>query len=137
MGLELHGDEVSWHRHLVQSDAADARDLGVEPGVVVTEEADPRANAADEVVETRCLAHVSRSASVPLEFHSRGSVVHEQHVDPGVPTEIVDFVARVVALRVALEVLRMPPRAFESPCLLDQDQARRRSLRRAALSVPA
>src|SRR6266542_762293 len=83
--IDLHRDQVSGHRDLVQSDAANARDLRIEPGVVVTEEADPRTKAAEEVVQARGLADVAGSASVPSELHARGSVVHEQYVDPGVP----------------------------------------------------
>ena len=60
----MHGkvdrDEVPRHPHLVEPEARHAIDLGIDPRVVVTEEADARTHATDEVVQSRRLARPVR-----------------------------------------------------------------------------
>src|SRR5881628_682210 len=111
-GLDLDGDEVPRPAHDIEPDAPHARDLGVHAGVVVSEEADPRVRARDDVCEPGGLAHVAALASVASllnELDAGGRVVQQQGIDTIACAEPFDLVARVVAARVALEVPRLPP----------------------------
>src|SRR5690606_30288417 len=91
---------------LVQSEAAHARDLGVEPGVMVAEEAHARARLREQLVEPGRLAEEALAAPVALEAHAGRSVVREDDVEPTVLAQRSDLVAGVVTLRVALQRLR-------------------------------
>src|SRR5690606_34003286 len=105
-GSHLDRDEAAGVVPLVQSEAAHARDLGVEPGVMVAEEAHARARLREQLVEPGRLAEEALAAPVALEAHAGRSVVREDDVEPTALAQRSDLVAGVVTLRVALQRLR-------------------------------
>jgi hypothetical protein len=99
----LDREQAAWVRRLVEPTTRDAGDHGFEPGVMVTEEAEPRLRSGKELVEPGSLADVACAASVSLEGHPGWRVVGEYDVEPATAGERGDLVARVVPLRVPLE----------------------------------
>jgi len=100
-GRYLEGDEVPGARDLVEAKASDTGDLRIDPRVVVTEEADARAGASDELVEPTCLAHVARTLAVTLEADASRGIVDEQNVDVVTVREGLDLIGCVVTLGVS------------------------------------
>jgi hypothetical protein len=76
--------------------------------VVVTEETNPWAYTAKKFVEAGGLADVASSSPVAFKANAGWRVVDEQDIEwPGLD-ERVDLVAGVMALGIALELLRRP-----------------------------
>jgi hypothetical protein len=93
--------EVTRHRYLVRADATNARDLRVEPGVVVAEETDSRARACNRFGEAFGFAPVPASNGAvlasPGELDARRSVVQEEDVNAAVAAQVFALVTSEVA----------------------------------------
>src|SRR5688500_8463409 len=68
--IEVDRHEVARATHLVQSDAANAGDLGVDARVVMAEEADLRPHAREQLVEALRLAHPACALAVSFEANA-------------------------------------------------------------------
>jgi len=75
---------------------------------MVSEEADARLGAHEQLVEPSRLADEAFTATMPFESHAGRRVVGEDDVEVRARAQGRDLVAGVVALRVALEVFRLP-----------------------------
>lgn len=89
---------------LVEAHAWHARDLGVDPRVVMPEEAHARPSPREQLVETGGFAHEALPAAVAIEAHPGGCVVGEDDVEVRRLAQRLDLVARVVPLGVALQL---------------------------------
>lgn len=103
---DFDGHKASRMWRLVEADGADAVDRGVEPRVVMAEEADLWTDTTHQVIEPLSFADPPGTAPVPLEGHPGGGVVDQEHVNPAASNQCVDLVSRVVALAVGLKVTR-------------------------------
>jgi len=88
----------------VDAEAGNAINLGIEPGVVVAEEADLRADTSDQVIEPLRFASPAGPASMSLKDHSGRRVMNEQHIDSAANDQGVDLVTGVVPLPVSLKI---------------------------------
>ena len=96
-------------RRLVDAEAGHTIYLGIEPRMVVSEEADLRADPSNQVIEPLGFARPTGSSTMPLEDHSGGSVVDEEHVCPIARDQGIDLIPGVVALPVCLQITRAAP----------------------------
>ena len=103
---DVDGHQAAGVRRLVDAHAGHAVELGVEPGVVVSEEADLRADAQNQVIQPLGFARPTRAPAVPLEDHPGGGVVNQEHVCSPVVDQGIDLVACVVSLPVCLQIPR-------------------------------
>jgi len=104
---------------LVEADARHARDLGVDPRVVMPEEAHARPSPREQIVETGHFADKALAPTVAIEAHPGGCVVGEDDVEVRRLAQRLDLVARVVPLGVALQRRRAPPEAGWSEAAAD------------------
>ena len=76
--------------------------------MVMAEEADERSKAKDQSVEPGGLTYPITAAPVLLEPDAYRRVVYKKDVYRGALAEGIDLIARVMALRIALKVFRLP-----------------------------
>ena len=106
---DVDGDQATGVWRLVDAEAGHAADLGIKPGVVVAEEADLRTDAQNQVIQPFRFACPPGSPAMPLEDHSGGSIVNQEHVCSPSIDQGVDLVPSVVALPVCLQIARPTP----------------------------
>jgi hypothetical protein len=97
-------------------------DLSVDTRVVMAEEAHAGSRAREELIEPGGSADEAWTLPVPLEANSRRCIMRQHDVDARAPRERIDLVARVVTLRVALQIPGWPievRRAMAAPDATD------------------
>jgi hypothetical protein len=90
----------------VEPDATDTRNFRVDAGVMVAKETDARPKPCQNLIQTRRLADIARSLTMPRETYACRHVMRQRDVDAADAREPLNLVRGVVSLGITLEAVR-------------------------------